>query len=147
MKILTVVALLIFFYSCNNNKTADKTPETTKPSTSTQCYEYLSDADTVSLKLIHVGEAVTGTLLYAYREKDRNQGTIQGNIKGDWLVADYTFMSEGISSVRQVAFKKEGDHFIEGFGDVETKDNKVVFKNPDSLTLNNKMELHEVKCQ
>jgi hypothetical protein len=53
-------------------------------------------------------------------------------------VADYTFMSEGIQSTRQVAFKKDGNSFIEGYGD---------FKNVDSLNFNTSMKLVEIACQ
>ncbi|MBK6634882.1 MAG: hypothetical protein IPH68_02200 [Chitinophagaceae bacterium] len=59
-------------------------------------------------------------------------------MSGNILVADYTFMSEGIQSIRQVAFKMEGNSFVEGYGD---------FKNIDSLDFNTSVKLAEVLCQ
>ena len=105
---------------------------------SLNCYRYATETDTIILKVIHVGNSITGTLVYSLKEKDKNKGTIQGNMRGDLLVADYTFMSEGIQSTRQVAFKKEGNSFVEGYGD---------FKNLDSLNFNTSMKLVEVECQ
>ena len=80
-------------------------------------------------------------------EKDKNTGTIQGNMQDSLLVADYTFMSEGTTSVRQVAFKKTANGFVEGYGDVEDKDGKMIFKNVDSLTFNNTSVLTEIDCE
>lgn len=74
------------------------------------------------MKVIHIRNAITGTLVYSLKEK--NKETIQGNMKGDILVSDYTFMSEVIQSTRQFAIKKEANQFEEGYGD---------FKNLNSL--------------
>ena len=131
-----------FLASCNSQtKEEDKTNQEQAKSEKTppiDCYSYASASDTVTLKLIHIGDSITGTLVYSLKEKDRNKGTIQGNMQGDILVATYTFMSEGIQSTRQVAFKKEGNSFIEGYGD---------FKNLDSLNFNTPMKLVEIACQ
>src|SRR5690242_109722 len=95
--------------SCTNNKknnienSISKTEESKKDSL-LNCYRYATINDTIILKLIHVGESITGTLAYKLHEKDKNTGTITGSMQGDILVADYTFMSEGVTSIRQVAF-------------------------------------------
>ena len=68
-------------------------------------------------------------------------------MKGDVLVADYRFQSEGMTSARQVAFKKQGDGFVEGFGEVFTDSNGVQFKSVDSLQFNSNMPLVEVPCR
>ncbi len=47
---------------------------------------------------------------------------------GELLIADYSYNSEGIQSVRQIAFKKTGKTFIEGYGETETKNGKTIFK-------------------
>jgi hypothetical protein len=81
------------------------------------------------------------------KEKDKNYGTIQGSMKGNILVANYTFMSEGIQSTREIAFKLENNFFIEGYGDSFTQNDKVYFKSIDSLNFNNSMKLTEIVCQ
>ena len=71
-------------------------------------------------------------------------GPIQGGMRGDVLLANYTFFSEGVSSIRQIAFKKEQDYFIEGFG---ANGDKTVFKDPGSLQFNDAVKLKAVDCR
>lgn len=142
MKIIYFLIFASFCTSCNTqkeetDKTSSQQVDSKKPS-SINCYQYATATDTIILKVIHVGNAITGTLVYSLKEKDKNKGTIQGNMMGDILLADYTFMSEGIQSTRQVAFKKEANSFAEGYGD---------FKKLDSLNFNTSMKLAEVACQ
>ena len=97
-------------------------------------------------RLNQLAEVISGNLLYSLYEKDRNQGTLTGTLKGDLLVADYTFLSEGVTSVRQVAFKRKGNGWVEGYGDVITRNDTVSFQNIDSLRFNNSFELGKVAC-
>ncbi|MDQ2862476.1 MAG: hypothetical protein M3R50_02290, partial [Bacteroidota bacterium] len=64
----------------------------------------------------------------------------------DVLIADYTFFSEGTKSVREVAFKKDGENFIEGYGDAEDKDGKMIFKNAASLAFSSSVILKPFDC-
>ena len=107
----------------------------------------LNNHDTVILKTIDVNGIITGTLVYNLYEKDKNRGTIQGKMKGDLLIADYSFTSEGTFSVRQVVFKKSDTTFIEGYGDIEDKNGKTIFKNTDSLDFTNSIILNEYDCK
>ena len=72
-------------------------------------------------------------MLYQLKEKDRNDGTLRGTINGDTLIADYTFSSEGMLSMRQVAFLKEQNNLKEGFGELKLNNNQWVFTNPQEL--------------
>ena len=147
-KLLSILISLTLFFSCNTGEKKDSQAEdTTKQSSPINCYSYAIAGDTILLKLIHVGDAITGTLVYGYKEKDKNKGSIQGSMRGNLFIADYTFQSEGVQSVRQVAFKKEENSFIEGYGDVYSQNGKVQFKNLDSLKFNEAMKLVEIACQ
>jgi hypothetical protein len=142
--------ILFFLLSCGDENNKTSKPETEKTSANVEpiaCYQYASANDTISLKLIYVGSSITGTLVYKLHEKDKNMGTIQGSMKGNILIADYTFMSEGVQSVRQVAFKKEGDQMTEGYGDVTETNGKTVFRNEDSLQFNDKFSLSAINCK
>ena len=101
----------------------------------------------IELKIVRIGNAITGTLVYNLDGKDKNTGTIQGVINGNLLVADYLFMSEGIQSTRQVAFKLENNIFIEGYGDITIQNDSAYFKNMDSLQFNDGMKLIEIPCE
>ncbi len=41
------------------------------------------------------GKMATGNLAYNYYQKDKSAGSLQGQMKGDYLFAKYKFMSEG----------------------------------------------------
>jgi len=133
---LVLFGCLVFLcltQSCNNKDSDPSTSESqtkkVKKDASINCYGFLSANDTIILKLVHVGESITGTLVYKLHEKDKNLGTIQGNMRGSVLVADYTFMSEGVKSVREVVFKKVNNSYQEGYGETVTQDDRVVFEN------------------
>ncbi len=96
-------------------------------------YSYEQTGDTVALHLTMQGSKAVGHLTYAWKEKDHNSGSFEGEVKDGVLLADYTFNSEGQTSVREVAFKLDGKSATEGYTDVEEKDGKVVFKDSSAL--------------
>lgn len=147
-KLFSILVSVTLAISCNIEEKKDsQARDTKKKSSQVNCYRYAGARDTILLKLIHIGDAITGTLVYNYKEKDRNQGTVQGNIRGNLFVAEYTFQSEGVQSVRQVAFKMEENSLIEGYGDVYSKNDKMYFKSLDSLHFNDSMKIVEIDCQ
>jgi hypothetical protein len=99
------------------------------------------------MKITEDNGVVSGTLVYNFFEKDKNTGTIKGEMKGDVLVAEYTFMSEGMESVRAVAFKKIGKNFMEGYGESEEMNGKDVFKSTDALSFSNSVMLSPYDCE
>ena len=111
-----------------------------------QCYTYINNNDTVWMHINPAGERVEGDLAYKFYEKDQNLGTLEGEMRGDTLFANYRFMSEGITSEREVTFLKRGDTFVEGYGDVEEKDGRMVLKNHTSLNFNSNTILQKVAC-
>ncbi len=73
-------------------------------------------------------------------------GTILGKMAGDTLRANYTFMSEGKESNREVVFLRKGKIMIEAYGDVEEKEGKTVFKEPKKLYFDSATVLSEIDC-
>ncbi|MES2850043.1 MAG: hypothetical protein V4685_13370 [Bacteroidota bacterium] len=151
MKVINISIFLILIVSCNSEEKSGqskKSKESTPQASSLiNCYQYATQSDTVTLKLIHVGKSITGTLVYSLKEKDKNMGTVQGFMRGNIFVADYTFLSEGVQSIRQIAFKLEGNSFIEGTGDSFEQNGKIIFKNLDSLTFSASIKLPEIACR
>ena len=131
-------------WSCNNetNQTAEEAAkiDTTKPAEmkimipESICYTSIMGKDTMNLKVEKFPNVVTGNLSYNFYEKDDNLGTIDGTLNGDTLIANYTFMSEGKSSERQVAFLVSDSTAIEGFGPIEEKDGKMIFKSRNTIS-------------
>jgi hypothetical protein len=120
--ILLSVVFISVFVSCKKGKEIE---EVAVPSeeivveepVSEECYSAIIKKDTISMSLNIKGkEIASGKLVYNFFEKDKNEGTLVGEIKGDTLFAEYVFVSEGVSSIRQVAFLKKGNSYIEGFG-------------------------------
>ncbi|MFA5652224.1 MAG: hypothetical protein WC933_02570 [Candidatus Paceibacterota bacterium] len=84
------------------------------------CYVAHLANDVYSLKVsTQDGENVEGTLVIKNAEKDSSSGPIKGTYKNGILYADYTFLSEGTTSVGDVIFKKVGDGFLRGYGNTE----------------------------
>jgi uncharacterized protein YcfL len=138
--------------SCQSNQSTDnETDKTAVDTTSVQnskqnCYLFTKNKDTATLTIIQSNRIISGQLSYHLYEKDRNQGIIKGAMRGDTLLADYTFNSEGQESVRQVAFLKKGNQFLEGFGDVEEMNGKTVFKNLKHLKFGDAVTFEKIDC-
>lgn len=139
MKVIyPVLCLLVLIgQSCNNQEpasTAGKdslavdTGTIPPPVPDTRCYAWRSGRDTVWLKVNFADTIATGELVYDFFEKDRNQGTIDGRLAGDTLLADYTFRSEGATSIRQVAFIISDTSALEGYGPVNEKNGRQFFR-------------------
>lgn len=98
------------------------------------CYQMTLKRDTATLQLELQDSTVTGTLEYRWFEKDWNKGTLHGVLRQDRIHADYTFRSEGITSVREVVFQiAEDGSLVEGFGDLVQKEGKLVFADKQAL--------------
>jgi hypothetical protein len=146
--------------ACNSEnsdkKTADSTEliaeDTTFTATklvegnSTECYTYIKNRDTVSMKLNIAGEEYTGELNYRFFEKDKSTGTFAGEMKGDTLIAEYIFDAEGTRSVREVVFLRKGGNLVEGHGDIKDEGSKVMFKDRSKLNFGDAVVLARVPC-
>lgn len=117
------------------------------PSGQPTCYTYIKGKDTATLSLLFSGEVATGALDYKWFEKDKSAGNIVGELRGDTLIVDYTFKSEGATSVRQVAFLKKGDHYLEGFAAVVQKDGKTEFTDLSQLDFSNGLAFTPSPCK
>ncbi len=112
------------------------------------CYEATLGKDVYRLTIDaeHNGE-VFGRLSFKNYEKDSSNGSFVGSfITNEVLIADYTFSSEGVDSIRQVAFKQVGTGFVEGFGEIETINNQEFFKNPAALSYDNSFTFVKGAC-
>ncbi|QHS62013.1 hypothetical protein [Chitinophaga agri] len=122
MKLYFAAAALLTMLSCQEsaNKTAESTekdsstaPATAPVAAGPQCFTRISGKDTSYLQFETTNEAISGQLEYRLFEKDKNQGTITGTIANNILEAQYSFMSEGVTSVRPVVFKLENNQAFE----------------------------------
>lgn len=157
MRILTFssVLLCVVLAACGDEEKprTETTTDTTKADvintrySDTSCYRSAIAGDTISMQVITLADSVVGFLAYNFKEKDDNIGSIRGRLRGDTLLAEYTFSSEGIRSVRQVAFIRKDSVYVEGFGESSMVNNKMIFKNPDSLKFPSSTKLSKVECE
>ncbi len=111
------------------------------------CYQGIIKSDTINLSLqIAKNQDVKGDLSYLFFEKDKNKGVIVGKMSGDTLKGNYTFMSEGKESFREIVFLRKGKIMIEAYGDVEELANKTVFKDPKKLYFDSATVLSKIDC-
>lgn len=125
--VLASFVIMLFLINCQAKKTAQTDEPVNTISSVTNCYALAMNGDTVRLTVRQTGNEVTGKLLYQLSGKDRNTGTIKGTMHGDTLLADYTFQSEGMESIREIAFLAQKGGFLEGFGPVEEKNGLMRF--------------------
>ena len=147
-KIILLIFVGVVFTACKKEASETATPETVaeKPAIE-ECYKGILKEDTIAMTLvIKENEITNGQLSYHFFEKDKNDGTLKGQIKGDTIFADYTFMSEGKQSVREVAFLKEGDAYIEGYGEMHEQGAKMIFKDAKHLKFDGKTILSKAEC-
>ena len=159
---LLLTAAAIFALSCNSDKketigddstviTSIDTNTTVVPTAPveqqiTGCYSYTKNRDTATLKINAENEELTGNLAYRLYEKDSNKGTIAGEIKGDTIIAEYIFDSEGMRSVREIVLLKKDGKLYEGYGEVEEKSGKMVFKDRSKLKFGDAIVFSKTEC-
>lgn len=153
-KIISALTLVLALASCKqelkekDQRTTEPSPiewSDKKPAVSEELiYQYSKNNDELVLKLLREGDSVRGTLIYNLSEKDKNTGTVVGVFKGNLLIAEYEFMSEGVVSTRQLVFKVDDRALLEGFGDIEERDGKVIFKDVNKLQYNPELKLELV---
>ncbi|HLR37667.1 MAG TPA: hypothetical protein VK084_06460 [Chitinophagaceae bacterium] len=150
-KLLILAGLGLLLAACNSNPKSsnsknnkDKANAITSES---ECFASLTQQDSIWLQLKISSNDVTGTLIYHLYEKDKNEGTLQGTLKGDTIIADYTFRSEGQTSVREVAFLLKKGSVIEGFGNMEMQDKKMEFKNRKNIDFSNGITFQKIDCE
>lgn len=159
--ILILACFMIIAASCTSDNTkkvtgdssakviaVDTTFTSANPKKSSNCYVYTKNRDTASLRLNIDGEELTGELNYKLFEKDNNKGKITGELKGDTIIAEYIFDSEGMRSVREVVFvQKEDGKIYEGTGDVIEKNGKMVFKDRSALKFGEAIVFTKADCK
>lgn len=127
--LLAVAAAIIAVVVTQANKKADMTPNAPVAQESiVGCYAMNNnDKDIYTLNVASQdGATVAGTLRFKNFEKDSSSGTFAGTYQNGVLIGDYTFNSEGMQSVMEVAFKKVGDNFVRGYGPVTNEGTRFV---------------------
>ncbi len=136
------IALFLLTTACQPSAT---TQETTASSVA-GCYAFEQNNSRVTAQLEAAEDSVKGRLRYDFYEKDDNEGEFAGTMRGDTLLGVYTFYSEGQPSKREVAFLRQGDRLVEGYGNSQFKNGVQRFDAPNQLTFGQGVVLTKTEC-
>jgi hypothetical protein len=156
-----LLVVLLTFSACNITPTNDK--DKNKDSTDAQrgaaenpasipgddisgCYMRVTGRDTLIARLQLLGDSITGSLLFDNYEKDGSSGMVSGKLYKGIIKLVYSFRSEGMNSVMDVWFKKQGDALIRGIGDMQTKGDTAYFTNTAVVDFPAGEKLSKIPC-
>jgi hypothetical protein len=152
--LFSAVVLLSVTTSCMNKKkegvsVPQLATEAPLETTAEQCYQAVIEKDTITLTTsINSVNQFEGELDYSYYQKDKSFGTLLGTVKGDTIFADYTFQSEGKTSIRELVFLKKGPNsLVEGYGEVLELNGKMVFKDKNNIKFDGNVVYNQVDCK
>ncbi|SKA12102.1 hypothetical protein [Sediminibacterium ginsengisoli] len=151
MKKLFSIFAIAAIAACNNTPNPE-TPATPPPAPKKswqgeRCFALFSGKDTTVLRLMMNDSNINGNLLYNYFEKDRNMGVVEGKLTGDTIIMDYSFQSEGKTSVREVAFLLKTNGIAEGHGEMKEQKGKFVFVNRSNIAFTDSPLLKRIDCR
>ena len=115
--VIILLGVFIFFLPKKDTEIANIPPA----SNIEGCYIAGTVKDVYTLNIqSKEGENFSGSLAFKNFEKDSSSGTFVGTYINGILLGEYAFQSEGMDSVMQVIFKRVGDDFVRGYGDVDS---------------------------
>lgn len=124
--VMIIFGSFIYYFTTNHTPANQGTPVVTEDSIK-GCYIAHLAKDVYTLTILSQdGESFNGKLSFKNFEKDSSSGTYVGTYKNEILLGDYSFNSEGMDSVMQVIFKKSGNSFIRGYGDLNREGTRFV---------------------
>lgn len=149
-KITLFIFFVLFLFGCEKKSKPETSSVVSDLKTNAtlvlSCYTKIDEQSSVKMKITEVSDSVSGYLCYAISGKDKNIGTFKGKIHEDTFFAHFDFISEGIKSRREVAFKIQDDYLIEGHGEVTVSDNTVTFSDRTALTFSETIKLLKTEC-
>ncbi len=147
MRLILALLISVSFFACQNNTTTQKEatnnssaletvtePEETMLTT-TYCFVATFDLDsgypdTLAVRLVIIGNEVTGTYNWIAVGKDTARGTLTGTIKNGIITAIYDYVIEGSHQKEEMIFKMEVNQLLVKKGKLELVDDISKLKNP-----------------
>ncbi|MFS0491419.1 hypothetical protein [Leadbetterella byssophila] len=142
IRLILCAGLGIFFLSCNKAKENYETTQELPPlDPRAGIYMYQDKDDTIRLEIQQFGSPVIGDLIISLKEKDKSIGTFNGPLQDSLLIGEYTYTSEGTSSIREVAFKFRGNSVFMGAAPMHERGGKMVFVDRSQIQFDENMPL------
>lgn len=155
MRFIAIATIIIL--SCSNNPNGESSEEKTKEKTDSiyqksaaevaeGCYWSILKRDSLVASLFQYGNIITGKMSFDNFEKDGSNGTVSGNIDADIIKLWYTFKSEGMESVMEVWFKKQGNSLLRGIGPMAVRSDTTYFNDITTIEFISGQALQKVDC-
>lgn len=152
-----LILSVVMLFSCNNSKPKtdgeaqkEKDRKAMEESYSftdmSGCYWKIAGRDTMTAWLAQTENTITGKLNFDNFEKDGSTGVVHGTVEGDILKLWYSFESEGMKSVMEVWFKKQGDSLLRGVGPQSVKADSSYFTDEGNIKFTVDQSLGKVDC-
>lgn len=139
---IIIVSSVAYLYTKDKTPVAEDNVPVVAEDSILGCYVARTGKDVYTMQIqSQYGNNVSGTLNFKNFEKDSSSGTFNGTYKNGVLLGDYSFNSEGMASVMQVIFKKSGNDFIRGYGDMTLEGtrfadtNKITYDSSSTLAV------------
>lgn len=155
----SIIALLtIFLFSCNNNSAPETKSEAQKEKDReaidksysltdvSGCFWKITGRDTLVAWLAQTENTITGKLSFDNFEKDGSRGIVHGTIEGDIIKLWYSFESEGMKSIMEVWYKKQGDSLLRGIGPSRVNADSSYFADRAAVTYDPDQALKKIDC-
>jgi hypothetical protein len=156
-KSVLCTAFVVLVDSCSNEgkTSAEISPDSgktiaasrlTRDTLATGCYSMIASRDSSFMQINSKGSLITGSLSYNFFQKDRNDGTVQAELNGDVLSGWYLFRSEGVMSVRQVAWKIKGTELWPATGEMMERGDTMMFVDEGKIRFDSAHVFKKVAC-
>lgn len=156
-----IIIASLFIISCNNNSAetevrndspvvimpdANDVAQNNTEINAEGCYRKILARDTMIVNLNQVDTMVTGNMVFDNFEKDGSRGTVRGVVDGQIIKLWYDFQSEGMNSVMEMWFRKEGNKLIRGIGSFGVKGDTSYYTNPADIKYDTAQAFDKIKC-
>ncbi|WP_027382165.1 hypothetical protein [Epilithonimonas caeni] len=159
-----VLSGIILLISCEKNDGKQSHVENRKPDTLAipnqeknvipeaenvdYCYLNVLAKDSMFMTYRVTNGIVKGKLKYKNFEKDSSFGEITGTISADTLKVNYKFVSEGVTSEREIYFLQDSGVLLEGIGNyADNNSAKLVYRSPKAINYSTGRRLNPVDCK
>lgn len=162
MRSLLILVTLAVLTSCNNSenhikptvgKSDNKSNDTTNRDKDIQqtdaysCYIKILQRDSFAIKLKQTKNSVTGKMTFDNYQKDGSTGTVNGIIEDNIIKLWYNFASEGMNSVMEIYFKKEGTRLVRGIGPVDVKGDTSYYTDHSAIQYPKEEAFNKIPCE
>ena len=110
------------------------------------CFWKIKGRDTLVAWLVQTENTITGKLSFDNFEKDGSSGTVHGTVEGDLIKLWNSFESEGMKTVKEVWFKKQGDSLLRAVGPSAVKADSSYFTDHGAIKFSADQSFQKVDC-